>query len=199
MKSLHFGLVALIALAGSTLLAPHVTAQDLPSPEQVIQQHIKSLGGKEKLSSIQSMVTQAVINMPSPQGEMEVDFELLQQGNKFLFVMEIPGLGEMRQGSDGEHFWMSNPMMGAQLLQGAHHRNKSSSNISRAWEAKKSYHRSNRWSPKLSSTCLPPKAKWRSISNCSSKETNFCSSWKFLVWEKCDREATANISGCPIR
>ena len=25
----------------------------------------------------------------------------------------------MRQGSDGEHFWMSNPMMGAQLLQGA--------------------------------------------------------------------------------
>ena len=55
--------------------------------------------------------------MPTPQGEMDVDFELIQQGKKFLFAMEIPNVGEMRQGSDGEHYWVAT-MMGAKLLEG---------------------------------------------------------------------------------
>ena len=118
MKTFQQGLAMMIALAGSVWMVHPVTAQDLPSAEKVIKQHIESLGGESKLSAIQSMVTQAVITMPTPQGEMDVDFELIQKGDKFLFAMDIPGFGEMRQGSDGEHFWMTNPMMGGQLLEG---------------------------------------------------------------------------------
>ncbi len=92
-----------------------VVAQD-DEVKAIIRKHIESMGGAEKLNSVKSLVSKAVMVMDSPQGEMEADIEQMQSGDKFLIIINIPQFGEIRQGSDGKHYWMTNPMVGAMLM-----------------------------------------------------------------------------------
>lgn len=106
-----------VALVANVAGVSSVVAQD-DAVKAIIEKHIESLGGAKKLESVKSLVSKAVMVMDTPQGPMEADIEQQQSGNKFLIVIDLPQLGEIRQGSDGKHYWMTNPMAGAMLLEG---------------------------------------------------------------------------------
>lgn len=107
----------MMALMVNVSSVSSVVAQD-DEVKAIIKKHIESMGGAEKLESVKSLVSKAVMVIPSPQGDMEAEIEQMQSGDKFLIVINIPQFGEMRQGGDGKHYWMTNPMVGAMLLDG---------------------------------------------------------------------------------
>jgi len=104
-------------VAGSLGL-PFASAQDNPDVKEIISKHIKALGGADKLKSVKTVSAKGVMTMPGPAGEMEAEMEHYQSGPKFLMVMNIPNMGEFRQGSDGKHYWSNDPFSGARLLEG---------------------------------------------------------------------------------
>lgn len=105
-----------LVLCGLTVMTNTTMAQDKVTVEDVIKLHIKQLGGEEKLKAIKTIETQSVMLLPGPTGEMEAEVDQIQDGNKFLMVMNLPGLGEIQQGSDGKHFWTINPFQGDKLM-----------------------------------------------------------------------------------
>jgi outer membrane lipoprotein-sorting protein len=111
--------VLLICFFATTILAvPIASAQDKPDAKEIIANHIKALGGTDALKAVKSVSSKGVMTMPGPAGELEANMEQYQAGGKFLMVMSIPNMGEIRQGSDGEHFWAQDPQMGTRLLDG---------------------------------------------------------------------------------
>ena len=105
-----------LLVASGCLSANTALAQESVTAEDVIKMHIKQLGGEEKLKSIKTVEQQFVMVISGPGGDMEADCELLQDGNKFRMMMNLPGFGEIQQGSDGKQFWTSNPAQGDRLM-----------------------------------------------------------------------------------
>ncbi|MCH2181052.1 MAG: hypothetical protein MK108_03520 [Mariniblastus sp.] len=104
-------------LIGSwVLLANTAMAQETVKAEDVIKMHIKQLGGEEKLKAVKTVEQQFVMVISGPGGDMEADCELLQDGNKFRMMMNLPGFGEIQQGSNGKTYWTSNPAEGNRLM-----------------------------------------------------------------------------------
>ena len=84
--------------------------QDTPDAKTVIEKHIKALGGRSKLESVKTASYEGGMVMVAGPGEMEGEMEIIQHKNKFLMVTNISspmGDMEIKQGSDGDVFWMS--------------------------------------------------------------------------------------------
>lgn len=106
-----------IAIASFGVLISPGVAQELTTAKQVIQFHVKSLGGRAKLEAVKTITTKASMLIPGgPNGEMNADLNLLQKSNKFSLVMNIASVGDIQQGSDGKHFWIIMPFQGERLM-----------------------------------------------------------------------------------
>lgn len=107
-----------IAFAFLTLTST-AKAQDDTTLESIIALHLKSIGDVDKIKAVKSMVSEATMAIPTPNGEMEASMKRIQAGNKFMMTMEIPQFGEVVNGSNGDVAWSVNPIQGARLLEGA--------------------------------------------------------------------------------
>lgn len=121
MKNTKFFGLTLSVLA--MLLTMPAVAQDVPDAKTVIENHIKSLGGRAKLESIKTAYYQGGMVVPGgPAGDMEAEVEIFQQKNKFLMATNFStpqGDMEMRQGTDGKTVWAIQPPTGTpQIVDG---------------------------------------------------------------------------------
>lgn len=106
-------------MAGAALLmgAP-LDAQALPAARQVIDEYVQAIGGEDAIRSANHRHFRGRMSMPA--AGMTMDMEMWQaRPNKMLMVMSIPGLGEIRQGYDGQVAWSTNPMQGPRIIEGA--------------------------------------------------------------------------------
>ena len=104
---------ALVAL----FLSPAYAGDKLPTGEYVMDQFVKSIGGKRALSRIKNTVTTGTIEM-SATGQGNMTFTQYSTApNKVLLRLEMEPMGTMEQGTDGNLAWMTTPM-GTQLLTG---------------------------------------------------------------------------------
>ncbi|MBL0937944.1 MAG: hypothetical protein IBJ03_03555 [Gemmatimonadaceae bacterium] len=117
MQSLSFvrstARVAVALMLGASSLA----AQALPTASQVIDKHVTAIGGRagfEKLTSIKQ-----IAQMEIPAVGITADAEI-SMGTPFKMAMRvnIPQIGEMITGTDGEHAWSVNAMQGPRLMAG---------------------------------------------------------------------------------
>lgn len=112
--------VRAFALAGAAaaLAAPRVDAQDAPPASQVVARYVEAIGGEQAILSAQHRHFKGRMSMPA--AGMTMEMEMWQsRPNRMLMVMNIPGLGEMKQGYDGEVAWSTNPMQGPRVIEGA--------------------------------------------------------------------------------
>ncbi len=111
-KSLALGLVMALALSAAPVLS-----QGLPSADEIVAKYIAAVGGEKAIRSAQSMSMRGKMEMPAMgmTGEMSV---MAAAPNKMLMVMELPGMGEVRTGYNGETAWVDNPMTGPMLMEG---------------------------------------------------------------------------------
>jgi hypothetical protein len=108
-----------LAMAGAalTVAAAPAQAQTLPTAEQVVARYVAAIGGEQAISAQQFRRVQIEMSMPA--AGMTMTAEMMQaRPNKAVMNMEIPGLGSMRQGYDGQVAWSVNPMQGPKILEG---------------------------------------------------------------------------------
>lgn len=105
-------------LAGALLLlAPAAASAQLPAAADLMAAYNKAIGGEAAFAKYQGMHVTGSFAIPSM--GMSAGMEVYSaRPNKMLTVSSIPGMGEMRQGFDGETAWGIDPMRGARILQG---------------------------------------------------------------------------------
>jgi hypothetical protein len=106
-------LTSLLGLAG----ASSVTAQELPSPQQIIERYVEASGGEKAIRSTQSMHATGRMEMPAMGMTAQVQVST-SAPDRLLMVMDLPNVGALRSGFDGTVGWMENPMTGPMLLEG---------------------------------------------------------------------------------
>ena len=99
----------IIQLAAAVLLAQSLTAA--PSAEQVLDQHIKALGGEAAAKKLKTRHIKADFEMPA--ASMSADLEIISKApDKLLSKINIPNMGEIHEGYDGKVAWSNIPAVG---------------------------------------------------------------------------------------
>jgi len=100
MKSIKFFLLALAAIATSSLYAQTV--------DEIISKHVEALGGKEKLSQVKSLYTENSVDV---MGNSAPQKEYLIEGKGFKSELDFNGTSIVQCYTD-KNGWTINPMMG---------------------------------------------------------------------------------------
>lgn len=85
-----------------------------PEPKALIEKSIESAGGREKLNAIKSMSISGEITMPAQNinGTMQV----YMKPDKAAIIADLPGIGQIKSGINGEIAYEVSDIMGARLL-----------------------------------------------------------------------------------
>jgi hypothetical protein len=111
--------MTLAIIGGACLAAPAPgTAQDaLPAAEEIIDRHVQAIGGRDAVLRHASSRVTGTFAMPAAgiEGTLVV---LAARPNLNMTRVEIPGLGTILSGFDGEVGWSMDPNLGPRLLEG---------------------------------------------------------------------------------
>lgn len=121
-----FGLVVGVGLLGGAAAyaespgataAPTTPAADLPAGKDLIEKYIEASGGREAYKGITSRTSKGTFEVAAM--GLKGTFEMVQAApNKGLMTIDLPGLGKIARGSDGETLWENSAMTGARILEG---------------------------------------------------------------------------------
>jgi hypothetical protein len=94
------------------------TASELPDAREIINRHIKAIGGREAILAHKSMHATGTLSVPASgiSGPMEI-FGAANP-NRVLVKTTVAGIGEIMEGFDGSHAWSMSPMTGPMLKVG---------------------------------------------------------------------------------
>jgi zinc protease len=110
--------VARPTLFAALLLSLTASALVAQSPAEVLARYNKAIDPTGKIPSIQGM--KSTISMDIPAAGMSATINAVQsRPNRMAMTIEIPGLGQMKQGYDGSTAWGSDPMQGPRIITGA--------------------------------------------------------------------------------
>lgn len=104
--------------AAALLFVPAaLQAQALPAAADLMAAYTQAVGGEAAWSKLQGMHTTGNYSVPAM--GMSAAFNVWSgRPAKMLLIINIPGMGEMRQGYDGTTAWAVDPMQGARVLSG---------------------------------------------------------------------------------
>lgn len=115
MSSLRAACVRLAA-AAAWLLIPALLSAQLPAAADLMAAHNQAIGGEATVAAFPGVHLTAT--MPTPDGGAATIEGWAARPNRMVTVMLLPGMGEVRQGYDGETAWSIDPFQGARILQG---------------------------------------------------------------------------------
>ena len=111
-----------IAAVGLTLAAVAIVAApavaDLPKAEDILDNYVDVTGGAKKYDGVKNRVATGTVSIAAAGIEGTATIYSAAP-NQILNVMEITGIGTVREGYDGEVAWDINPMMGPRIKSGA--------------------------------------------------------------------------------
>lgn len=103
------------ALAGP-LPALTDSSDDLPSGESLIKRCIESEGGAKAIDRARTAVMTGTVELTGH--NLSGPLQIFEQGNKSYTSIELPGIGKMEEGFDGEVAWESNVLQGPRVKDG---------------------------------------------------------------------------------
>lgn len=100
------------------LVAPLAVAQDaLPAADQILERHVAATGGRDAYEQLKSELR--VVSMELKGRDVRFTATVYRaRPNRMYTVTEIPGLGKVEEGVDGEVAWSVSAARGAALKQG---------------------------------------------------------------------------------
>lgn len=117
---LRVATVAVLLLAPVYAQAPAKpeTASELPDARELINRHIKAVGGREAILAHKSMHATGTLSVPASgiSGPMEI-FGAANP-DRVIVKTTVAGIGEIMEGFDGSHGWSMSPMTGPMLKVG---------------------------------------------------------------------------------
>ena len=87
-----------------------------PTADEILARYIEVTGGEDRYRSIESLTASGALEMKG--AGMKGTLKTSIAGGKALTVVELGGVGTIRQGSDGETVWSIDPMTGARIIEG---------------------------------------------------------------------------------
>jgi len=129
MKKVSRGLVLISCVVFAVSGLAQDTAKDAPeakkpdmTAEQVLEKFIQVTGHREAYEKLTSLVTKGTLEIVGQgiEGTIEV---YAKAPNKLLVVQTIPGIGEFKQGCDGQVVWGQDPFHGLRELEGVEQAN----------------------------------------------------------------------------
>src|SRR5687768_3773057 len=112
-----------VATMAALLLAPLYaqapakteTTSELPDAREIINRHIKAIGGRDAILAHKSMHAVGTLSVPAQNmgGPMEVFHAAAP--NRMLMKFTVSGIGEIAEGFDGSHGWSMSPLTGPML------------------------------------------------------------------------------------
>jgi hypothetical protein len=94
------------------------SVSDLPDAREIINRHIKAIGGREAILALKSMHATGTLAIPASGISGPMEIVQAPGPDRSLVKMTMPGIGEIMEGFDGSHGWSVNPMTGAMLKVG---------------------------------------------------------------------------------
>ena len=110
------GALAALALLPALAHAQAPAATALPTPQAIVARFVEASGGRAAFEQLRPRWERGRIEIPA-QG-MSIAYETFSSGNRIVTLSEMPGLGTIRSGFDGEVGWAINPATGPQLMDG---------------------------------------------------------------------------------
>lgn len=109
------GMATLMVFLASMLMAP--PASGLPSGEKLFEAYVDALGGEKAADKLETRVTKGSMKMPAMglEGSM---IAYSARPNKQVMIINLPGMGEMKSGTDGKVCWESAMMTGPRIKEG---------------------------------------------------------------------------------
>ena len=115
-----------VATVAALLLAPLYaqapakteTATDLPAARELINRHIKAIGGREAILSHSSMHATGTLSVPSSGMTGDMEIFAAANPNRIYVKTTVKDIGEISEGFDGSHAWSVTPMTGPMLKVG---------------------------------------------------------------------------------
>lgn len=97
--------------------APVAQAAPLPSAEEILARYRAAIGGEEAIRKHSFRSVKGTFEIPAQgiKGNLSV---VAAAPNSILFVVTLPGLGELQRGYDGKLAWSIDPAIGPRLLEG---------------------------------------------------------------------------------
>jgi hypothetical protein len=92
-------------------------ADDLPSADAILNKYLEATGGRAALEKRHNQVGHGYFELPAAglRGTLTI-YEA--EPNKNRLVVDIPGVGKIEQGSDGQVAWENNPLQGPRVKEG---------------------------------------------------------------------------------
>jgi hypothetical protein len=94
------------------------TVSELPEAREIINRHVKAIGGREAILSHKSMHATGTLSVPASgiSGPMEIFGA--SSPDRLLVKTTVTGIGDIMEGFDGSHGWSVSPMTGPMLKVG---------------------------------------------------------------------------------
>lgn len=92
------------------------SGQDVPTGREVVDRYVEAVGGEAAIREARSWKTTGGFAMPT--AGLSGTLEAWQAPNRMFARIEVPGIGEMLRGYDGEVAWSLNALEGPRILEG---------------------------------------------------------------------------------
>lgn len=91
--------------------------QQLPSGREIVERHVKAIGGAAAFTSLSSMRIRGRLEIPAQNisGDLEV---LTARPARVVYRLTVPAIGRIENGFDGTVGWSINPLAGPEILTG---------------------------------------------------------------------------------
>lgn len=99
-------------------VAPSSQADTLPAADEVLARSLQATGGIDAILAHETRVTTATVSVPVQGLTMQVEIRQQAPGSMET-ITDVTGLGQSRQGTDGETVWSIDTISGPRVLQGA--------------------------------------------------------------------------------
>lgn len=110
------GVLAALALLPVLARAQVPAPGALPTAQSIVARSVDALGGRSAIERLPARWERSRVEIPA-QG-LNISMDMFFSGNRVVSVAEMPGVGLIRSGFDGEVGWTVNPALGPQLLDG---------------------------------------------------------------------------------
>jgi hypothetical protein len=94
---------------------PAPAAAELPDGREIINRHLKAIGGRDAVLGHKSLHVKGTLSIPSSGITGPIEISAAANPNRVIVKTLVPGIGEIMEGFDGSHGWMLSPMTGPML------------------------------------------------------------------------------------
>jgi hypothetical protein len=94
---------------------PAPAAETLPDAREIVNKHIKAVGGREAILSHKSMKAVGTLSVPASGISGPIEMIQAADPNRMILKTTVPGIGDIMEGFDGSHAWSVSPMTGPML------------------------------------------------------------------------------------